>query len=222
MPEDVRIASSVAMRDGDLGDRRPPLSLSLPRKGGGDDEGECDGPCDLVPNRGVPIRKAAESGIPSPLVGEGQGEGCGTARPTSSDERAAPHATASRLLRFAFVGGLGFLVDAGLTQGLVLAGTGPLTARVFGVGLAILATWLLNRTVTFASAPAGRGLFAEGGRYLAVALTGTAVNYLTFAAAITLVPALPAFLAVAAGSAVAMGVTYAGYARLVFGRSHGA
>lgn len=125
---------------------------------------------------------------------------------------------AGRLARFAAVGGLGFLVDAGLTEALVAAGAGPLPARVLSIAVAISTTYALNRSVTFRSAARGRAAVAEGGRYAAVALAASAVNWLVFAAVMTLAPATRPALAVAAASGVAMGVSYLGYAGLVFGR----
>ena len=56
----------------------------------------------------------------------------------------------SRFLRFALVGVVGFVVDAGVLQALItLAGWGPIAARAVAVPVALFATWLLNSTVTF-------------------------------------------------------------------------
>lgn len=123
---------------------------------------------------------------------------------------------ARRLSAFAGAGALGFLVDAGLTELLVLWGTGPLVARVIAVAAAMTTTFAMNRKVTWRSEAQGANLLAEAGRYLAVALSASAVNYAVYAALMLAFPGLRPFIAVAAGSAAAMVVSYLGFARLVF------
>ncbi len=54
-----------------------------------------------------------------------------------------------RLSRFAVVGGLGFVVDAGLTVTLIQVGLDPFSARLIAIALAMLVTWRLNRALTF-------------------------------------------------------------------------
>jgi putative flippase GtrA len=121
-----------------------------------------------------------------------------------------------RIARFAAVGGLGFALDAGTTEILVAAGAGKLPARVAALAIAVLATFVLNRTITWQSNRAGSAMAAEGGRYAAVALAGAGVNWLVYAALVVALPDLRPALAVAAGSAAAMSFSYLGYARLVF------
>lgn len=53
------------------------------------------------------------------------------------------------LSRFAVVGSLGFVVDAGVVYLLVPRLMGPLPAQGIAFFLALTATWLLNRTFTF-------------------------------------------------------------------------
>lgn len=125
-----------------------------------------------------------------------------------------------RILRFLIVGSTGFIVDAGLTEALVLSGLSPLVARLFAFAVAIAVTYALNRVFTFADRRrSGRThamRLAESMRYVAVNLAAMSVNYAVFAAALTLVPELRPMLAVAAGSVVAMAVSYIGYSRYVF------
>jgi putative flippase GtrA len=89
-------------------------------------------------------------------------------------------AGASRFLRFSVVGGVGFVADAGVLQALIsLAGWGPVEARAVAIPVAVFATWLLNRTVTFpesSGGPALRSLL----RYAAVSAAGAGVNFLVF------------------------------------------
>ena len=126
-----------------------------------------------------------------------------------------------RLLLFGAVGTIGFLLDAGATELLVAAGMGKLTARVAALALAIAATFLMNRRMTWRSERTGGALAAEGGRYAGVALAGSALNWLVYAGLVTALPDLRPALGVAAGSLVAMVFTYVGYGRWVFGRRCG-
>ncbi|MFP5076718.1 GtrA family protein [Rhizobium sp. YIM 134829] len=122
----------------------------------------------------------------------------------------------SRVLRFLLVGGVGFLVDAGVLLVLITAGLGPLPARLAAILVALTVTWLLNRSLTFG--PSTRSLAAEGGRYGGVGLATSAVSFAVYSALLLLMPWLPPILALAVGSAAAMALSYLGYSRLVFGR----
>ena len=119
-----------------------------------------------------------------------------------------------RLLRFLGVGAFGFLVDAGMTLALVHIGVNPFAARILAILLALIATYLANRTVTFRAD--GRANAGEGARYGSVGLASSAVNYLVYSAALTLLPSMPPAFALAIGSAVALAFSYLGYSRLVF------
>lgn len=125
---------------------------------------------------------------------------------------------ARRLSGFALAGLSGFFVDASLTELLASFGVSPYLGRVFAVAVAIGVTYAINRNLTWkdrrAPVPGRRA------RYLAVSLTSIAVNYLTFAAAMSLLPNLRPVIAVAAGTGIGMVMNYFGYSRLVFG--HGA
>ena len=80
-------------------------------------------------------------------------------------------------LRFSVVGVVGFTVDGGTLQALIkLADWGPVEARAVAVPIAVLATWMLNRYVTFrdvGNVPAFRSL----ARYATVSGVGAAVNF---------------------------------------------
>ncbi len=123
-------------------------------------------------------------------------------------------AIARRLGGFALAGFSGFFVDAGLTELLASFGVSPYVGRVFAVAVAISVTYAINRNLTWkerrAPVPGRRT------RYLAVSLVSIAVNYLTFAAALSLLPSLRPVVAVAAGTGVGMVMNYFGYSRLVF------
>lgn len=113
-----------------------------------------------------------------------------------------------RLLRYAFVGGVGFLVDAGVLSWLVAAALAdPIVARCLSFPPAVLATWALNRRLVFTSAARSVGERAhEYGRYFAVQLLGALVNLGVYTLLVTSVPLLRAWpvAALACGSAVAL------------------
>jgi putative flippase GtrA len=121
-----------------------------------------------------------------------------------------------RLLLFAATGIAGFLVDAG-TLALLLWVTplGPLTARLIAIALAMLFTFWVNRTFTFGRS--ARGLVAEGARYGGVGLSASMLNYALYFALVIAFPTIPPVLAVAVASLCAMGWSFLGYSRFVFG-----
>ena len=123
----------------------------------------------------------------------------------------------SRILRFAFVGGVGFLTDAAVLA-LLLAGSalGPFFARLVSIGCAMTVTWRCNRSLTFQ--PSGRGALHEGARYGAVAIAVSVFNYLVYCGLLIAMPWLPPLAALVVASVVAMAISYLGYSRLVFDR----
>ena len=78
-------------------------------------------------------------------------------------------------VRFLLVGGLGFVVDVGLTQLLIVYEVVPVLARPPAIIVAMFVTWLANRHFTFA-VQTKRSLH-EGARYVLVALVTALVNY---------------------------------------------
>jgi putative flippase GtrA len=95
----------------------------------------------------------------------------------------APAAVASLppIVRFGLVGVVGFAVDGGLLQLLVSwAGWGPIEARAVSFPSAVLATWALNRVVTFQDT--GGSLLRSLGRYVMVSLGGASANFAVYSA----------------------------------------
>lgn len=123
----------------------------------------------------------------------------------------------SRILRFAFVGGVGFLTDA-LLLALLLAVSplGPFVARIVSIGCAMTVTWLCNRTLTFQAS--GRGVLQEGARYGTVAIAIAVFNYLVYSGLLLAMPWMPPLAALVVSSGTAMALSYLGYSRLVFDR----
>ncbi|MCW0233886.1 MAG: GtrA family protein [Ferrovibrio sp.] len=130
-------------------------------------------------------------------------------------QQAARHADK---LRFLVVGGIGFSVDGGFL--LLLndcAGWSPLLARSIGFPVAITVTWWLNRIWTFQT-DRSQSMRRQYAFYLAIQLTGMAINFSIFA---LLVRTMPWFViwpiaALAIGSIMAMFVTYILSRRIVF------
>lgn len=96
-----------------------------------------------------------------------------------------------------------------------LAGLSPFIARPFGIGLAMVVSWWINRTITFA-APSPPS-FLEFSRFAGVSVTSQIVNYAVFAAVLLAVPGLMPELALLSACFVSMFVSYIGFRFGVFG-----
>lgn len=119
---------------------------------------------------------------------------------------------------FIIVGGIGFIVDASILAILVHGyGWGDYTARIVSFAVAVTATWYLNRRYVFYArkTPDRRREFS---RYLAVQLTGMAINFLAYSLCIANVEIMDQWpvLALAVGSAVALFFNFAGARLFVF------
>lgn len=129
-----------------------------------------------------------------------------------------PMADSSRFLRFALVGAVGFVVDAGVLQALIsLAGWGPVEARAVALPTAIFATWLLNRTITFPESHGGP-IVASLMRYAAVSAVGATVNFIVYSVLVFASQAMAALpiVPLAIASIVALVVNYLGSKHFAF------
>jgi putative flippase GtrA len=122
----------------------------------------------------------------------------------------------SRILRFAFVGGLGLLTDAVLALLLAVTPLGPFLARLVSIGCGMIVTWLCNRSLTFQ--PSRRGALHEGVRYGGVAIAVSIFNYLVYSGVLIAIPWMPPLAALVVASGAAMALSYLGYSKLVFDR----
>jgi len=123
----------------------------------------------------------------------------------------------SRFLLFAIVGGVGFLVDAGVLALLLwVTPLGPFLGRLVSIACALTVTWLCNRTLTFG--PSNRSALHEGARYGGVGIASSILNYLVYSGVLLAVPATPPLAALVIASLAAMIFSYLGYSRLVFDR----
>lgn len=123
-----------------------------------------------------------------------------------------------RLRRFAGVGSVGFLIEAGIVTGLTQwAGWTAWHARMPSFTTAVLVTWILNRNTTFK----GRGsknLLAEALMYFGTQAGGAAINLLIFGIALQILPRLqsvPVF-ALALGSIGGLVFNYVVAATLIY------
>lgn len=133
---------------------------------------------------------------------------------------AAGRAHGGAFLRFAAVGAVGFLVDAGLLMAAVHAlGLGPLSGRLLSFAAAVLATYELNRRWSFRHA-APRPWLAGFAAYLGVQGLGFLCNLAVYTGLLlTLPPPLDApLLCLFVASGIAMLVNFAGARFLVFRR----
>ena len=115
-----------------------------------------------------------------------------------------------QLVRFVFVGGIGFVVDTGVLYLMLSLGLGYFAGRAVSFLCAVWATWQLNRRVTFA-APQTQSPWVEWLRYLAAMSVGGGVNYAVYSGVVSMLrpaPWLP-ILAVGAGSAAGLLVNFA-------------
>jgi putative flippase GtrA len=120
---------------------------------------------------------------------------------------------AASFLRFGVVGAIGFLVDAGVLQLLIALGCGPVASRAVSIPVAVLATWLLNRTFTFAAAQAGPA-WTSFMRYCGVSALGAGVNFALYT--LLVIASMQPIFALAAGSIAAMFVNYLGSRHFAF------
>jgi len=98
-----------------------------------------------------------------------------------------------------------------LTDG---AGLGALVARPFSIAVAMVVSWLVNRSVTFSVAR--RPTLAEFGRFAAVSWLAQTVNYAVFSVILILWPATLQEIALVLASLVSMIVAYLGFRFGVF------
>lgn len=93
-------------------------------------------------------------------------------------------------------------------------GLSPFIARPFGIALAMVVSWLINRSVTFATEePASLTEFAK---FAGVSVTSQLVNYAVFALLLVAYPLLMPELALLSACFVSMFVSYTGFRFGVF------
>lgn len=114
--------------------------------------------------------------------------------------------------RFLLVGGIGFLVDAGLTTVFMASGWSPYLARPPAIALAMCATWLLNRSYAFRAS--NKASVVEAGKYATVALLMALLNYLAYSLMVW--AGMMPLAAIVLATALQAVASYWGYRKLVF------
>jgi putative flippase GtrA len=130
------------------------------------------------------------------------------------------------MLRFGIVGGIGFLVDAGLLHVVLGLGLGPYSGRVVSFLAAATTTWILNRSFTFrresrsGTLPAPSHPAGEWLAYLGLMVIGGLVNYGTYALAVAFSDPVHRHpeLGVALGSIAGMAINFWSAKTMVFER----
>ena len=108
------------------------------------------------------------------------------------------------LLRFAVIGGIGFVVDAGILTALVtLQGWHHYPARAISFAAAVTVAWALNRRFTFTKTKDAKREYA---RYFGVQIVGAVINLSTYVLVIEAWPATAAtpVIPLAIGAALAL------------------
>jgi putative flippase GtrA len=116
------------------------------------------------------------------------------------------------LIRFLIIGGLAFIIDAGITLGLISLGLSAFIARLPALMFAMVFTWLANRRFTFCLDT--KATLGEFIRYFAVAISMACFNYLLYSTLIML--NLPAFIALTIATGVQTMLSFYGYKKLAF------
>ncbi|QPK61961.1 GtrA family protein [Methylomonas sp. LL1] len=120
-----------------------------------------------------------------------------------------------QMWRFGLVGIVGYIVNAGLVESLVL-NMGPIRAQMLAFPAAVSVTWWLNRTFTFGASQ--HGIHQEWLRYVLANMLGWAANngaYLWMIFSIPMAYRHPA-LAVAVGSLAGMVLNFSASRLIVF------
>ena len=131
---------------------------------------------------------------------------------------------ATDFARFAIVGGIGFVVDAGILTALVSwFGFNVYASRAVSFTAAVLATWALNRQWVFGDWKArhARAVGAEYLRYVVVQTVGALTNLAVFVAVLAALPNLIRYpvIPLAIGAIAGLLVNFAGARLWVFTRN---
>jgi putative flippase GtrA len=120
-------------------------------------------------------------------------------------------------IRFGMVGAAGFSIDALILHGMVHAGLNYFTARLVSFSVAVVCTWLMNRSFTFRT-PSAHGKVKEAALYIGVQCAGGLANIGVYTAAIMILPVLKDWLLIplAMGSAAGLCLTFVGSKHLAF------
>ncbi|CCO23193.1 GtrA family protein [Maridesulfovibrio hydrothermalis] len=120
----------------------------------------------------------------------------------------------SRFLRFCCIGGLGFIIDTGITYGLVWIGMSSLTARIPAILVALTICYHYHHGFTFRKT--GKAPWKGWYKFALSNAAGSLINYGAYAAVLFFYPSAPLIIPLIAGSGVAMVANYIMSACYVF------
>lgn len=120
----------------------------------------------------------------------------------------------SRFLRFCCIGGLGFVIDSGITYLLVLMGMDSLAARIPAILVALTVCHRLHHGFTFRKD--GKAPWSSWYKFVISNGIGSLINYGSYAAILLILPDTPLIFPLIVGSASAMIANYLLSARFVF------
>jgi putative flippase GtrA len=115
---------------------------------------------------------------------------------------------------FLVAGLLALTTDGAILQTLTKLGWDPLAARLIAIAIAMVVSWLINRTVTFAMK--GPPSLREYARFATVSWSSQVVNYGLFSIIMLARPETHVLIALFIASFFAMFVSYFGYRYGVF------
>ncbi len=124
-----------------------------------------------------------------------------------------------QVVLFALAGIVGLIVDIAVLYA-VRGAIGPFYGRAVSFFAAVVATWLVNRTLTFRGRHSGMSRKREFTAYFTLMLAGGAVNYAAYSALVLASDTVRQhlFLGVAAGSLAGMVVNFLTSRFLLFRR----
>ncbi len=120
----------------------------------------------------------------------------------------------NKSVRYVGVGGMGFVVDTGLTLLLIHRGIDPYTSRVFAIIFAMITTWRLNRALTFGASRTSQA--SEGARYFMIAILAAILSYAIYATLLLSFTGFPPALAIVIAVGTTTLASFFGYSRFAF------
>lgn len=126
----------------------------------------------------------------------------------------------SRFLRFAAVGGAGFVVNEAVLHLALVLGADRYTGWLASFAVAVTFTWWGNRTLTFRDHAAETGLLREWATFVVANSLGALANFATYSLLVNFVaaPLGDPHLALAAGTIVGLVFNFTASRRFVFRR----
>ncbi|MDE1152732.1 MAG: GtrA family protein [Micavibrio sp.] len=125
-----------------------------------------------------------------------------------------------QFLRYLFVGGIGFIVDAGGMELFIHLGMQVYHARLLSMAMAIASTYLLHRLFTFADSAKPKNSFQQFAAFFLCQSLAAAANYGVFCALLALQPQPVFFIgrmfALCSGVAVGLAMNFVLLRRFVF------